>query len=62
MKHSQKLKSYFPFKLGKIQPLSFKEVLQLRDGIEIQRNQNLKFCHLSSPDIFKLFHYPTSLN
>jgi len=62
MKHSPKLKPSFSKSFSKTQPLSFKQFLQLRDGIEIQKNQNFKICHLSSPDIFKIFNHPTPLN
>ncbi|MBM15582.1 MAG: hypothetical protein CMH75_05785 [Nitrospina sp.] len=62
MKNSPKLKPSLPKSFRNTQPLSFREVLQLRDGIEIQRNENFRVCHLSSPDIFKIFNYPNSLN
>jgi len=62
MSRSPKLTLSFSNRFRKAQPLSLKEVLQLRDGIEIQRNQNFDACQLTLSNSFKNFYYPTSLN
>ena len=62
MERSPKLILSFSSRLQKAQPLSLKEVLQLRDGIEIQRNQGFEVCQLAFPNILKNFTYPASLN
>jgi len=62
MDRSPKLMLSFSNRFRKAQPLSLKEVLQLRDGLEIEKNQNFEVCNLTLPAIFKNFYHPTSLN
>ncbi len=62
MNRSPKLMLSFSSRFRKAQPLSLKEVLQLRDGLEIQRNQDFEVCQLALPNILKNFNYPASLN
>ena len=62
MDRSPKLILSFSSRLQKAQPLSLKEVLQLRDGIEIQRNQGFEVGQFAFPKILKNFTYPASLN
>jgi hypothetical protein len=62
MNRSPKSTLFFSNQLRKTQPLSLKEVLQLRDGLEIKRNENFKVFQIALPAILKNFNYPTSLN
>ena len=63
MKNSEKSNNTFFYLAPKAQPLTLKEVLQLRDGREITRNPNSSFLQtMPLHPLLQNINHPNSLN
>ncbi len=63
MKNPSKFNNTFFFLAPKAQPLTLKEVLQLRDGREITRNPNSTFQQtITLPPLLQNINHLSSLN
>jgi hypothetical protein len=63
MSNSPKLINSFSYIAPKAQPLTLKEVLQLRDGMKITRNSNPTFAQtIALPPLLQNINHFNSLN